>query len=235
MGLKETIQQNISDMQSELGRKYWQTSASSLTLLPAIQTALDQHAEGKLLDAGAGDLLYKPVVEEHCTDYESLDIIDNPDLDYQQDIQDMDLGSGTYDTVFCRNVLEHVPNPDEAMAEIHRVLKSNGTAVVTVPHLAYLHNEPHDYNRYTPHGIRRLAEDVGFEVVRVDPVGGLFSFLGYSLATFLLGATYHLPVASTITLKINNTMQKLLVLIDKFTGNSEYFPLNCLLVAKKKP
>jgi ubiquinone/menaquinone biosynthesis C-methylase UbiE len=43
---------------------------------------------------------------------------------------------GTFDRVLCSEVLEHVPDPWGVVAEMRRVLKGSGIAVVTVP------NEP---------------------------------------------------------------------------------------------
>jgi SAM-dependent methyltransferase len=40
---------------------------------------------------------------------------------------------GTFDNVFTIEVLEHVPNPFGAIAEIHRVLRPGGVWVVSVP------------------------------------------------------------------------------------------------------
>lgn len=42
----------------------------------------------------------------------------------------------TFDVVACLQVLEHVENPDTAIAEIHRVLKPGGCACVATPNTA---------------------------------------------------------------------------------------------------
>jgi SAM-dependent methyltransferase len=193
-------------MQSELRDDYWRTCAGDI-LLEDLTEKLNRYAHGRLLDAGAGDLLYRPIIEPHCETYESLDICDNPDLDYRQDIQAMDLPTNSFDTVFCRNVLEHVPRPDDALEEINRVLRDDGTAILSVPHLAYLHNEPHDYYRFTHHGIEHLAEQAGFRVVKWNSVGGLFSFLGYVFSTATLGLTYHRALLSRLALSLNFAVQ----------------------------
>lgn len=38
---------------------------------------------------------------------------------------------GTFDVVFCSEVIEHVPDPDRLVAEIRRVLKPRGSAVIS--------------------------------------------------------------------------------------------------------
>lgn len=136
----------------------------------------------------------------------------------------MELESGRYDTVFCRNVLEHVEEPRAALEEFARVLGTGGTAIVSVPHLSYLHNEPTDFYRFTSHGLRYLVSKTDLELVYVRPAGRLFSFLGWSLSTFLLGMTYHLPVVSRLVLGANRTLQLLFVGLDDSTNSIEYFP-----------
>jgi SAM-dependent methyltransferase len=49
------------------------------------------------------------------------------------DAADMPLESGSYDTVICVHVLEHVVDDRAVMNEIHRVLKPGGWALVSVP------------------------------------------------------------------------------------------------------
>jgi len=44
-----------------------------------------------------------------------------------------DIASETYDLVTSLHVLEHVPQPSEALSEIHRLLRRNGRAFCVVP------------------------------------------------------------------------------------------------------
>jgi SAM-dependent methyltransferase len=50
------------------------------------------------------------------------------------------LESGSFDYVFCLEVLEHLPpaETDAALAEIHRLVKADGFAVIGVPHELFL-------------------------------------------------------------------------------------------------
>lgn len=47
---------------------------------------------------------------------------------------------GFFDVVLCNQVAEHLVNPDNCFKEIHRVLKSQGVAYISVPNLCALHN-----------------------------------------------------------------------------------------------
>lgn len=49
------------------------------------------------------------------------------------DVTEIGFPDGEFDVVICNHVLEHVPEDEKAMREIHRVLKPGGFAVLQVP------------------------------------------------------------------------------------------------------
>jgi len=49
------------------------------------------------------------------------------------DLQHMDLPDDSIDTVLTPHVLEHVPDTDKALAELHRVLAPGGSVILMVP------------------------------------------------------------------------------------------------------
>jgi SAM-dependent methyltransferase len=84
------------------------------------------------------------------------------------DIRDMEVAD-EYDVIVCLNVLEHVYEWDAAIANLHRALRSGGTLFVLVPALYPLHDEPHDYWRFTEHALRKMF--ARFDDVDVDHAG----------------------------------------------------------------
>jgi len=52
------------------------------------------------------------------------------------DVERLHLAEGSYDAVLCMGVLEYLPRYSRALAEISRVLKSGGTAVLALPNRA---------------------------------------------------------------------------------------------------
>lgn len=56
----------------------------------------------------------------------------NDTFDIQLDITAMDLADASFDVVMANHVLEHVDDA-KALAEIHRILRPGGQAVITVP------------------------------------------------------------------------------------------------------
>ena len=231
--MDDVISRNIKKMQEELGSEYFRLSASGLAFSKVFPRLLEEYGGGRLLDAGAGKLLYSNLLEDYCDSYEALDIQEASGIDHVQDLQDTDLESESYDTVFCRNVLEHVEKPRSAMSEISRLLRDDGTAIVSVPHLAYLHNEPEDYYRFTRHGLEEIASDTELKAVEIRRAGGFFSFLGYIFSTFFMGLTYSIPLLRWFTFRFNLMIQYLCYWLDGILGTWRYLPLNYVAVFRK--
>jgi SAM-dependent methyltransferase len=85
---------------------------------------------------------------------------------------------GSFDGIICNEVLEHVFEKEKVLDEIRRVLRPGGWIILTAPMSWGLHYEPYDFWRFTPYSLRRLLEDRGFQVVRIEKVRGLFSLIG---------------------------------------------------------
>lgn len=86
------------------------------------------------------------------------------------------LQDNTYDGALLMNVLEHVYNHRQLVAEAVRVTKKEGTIVIVVPFLFPVHPSPDDFWRFTDRALKRLCEDVGCTSVTVVPLGsGVFA------------------------------------------------------------
>ena len=68
------------------------------------------------------------------------------------------------DCIIMNNVLEHVHNPKNTLAECRRVLKRGGVLLVTVPFLVKIHQEPIDYHRYTIYMLELLFKDFQYKI-----------------------------------------------------------------------
>lgn len=56
-----------------------------------------------------------------------------PDHVRNMNVLDLQFDAGTFDLVICNHVLEHIPQDTKALAEIYRVLKPGGKAILQVP------------------------------------------------------------------------------------------------------
>src|SRR5262249_16277822 len=74
-----------------------------------------------------------------------------------------------YATAVCTDVFEHLPNPTVLSSELFRILQPGGKALIGVPFLYWIHEQPFDYHRYTEFGLKYLFESAGFEVLEVKP------------------------------------------------------------------
>lgn len=148
---------------------------------------LKQYCSGLTLDAGSGGGAWHATILKFTNEYESIEIAPRGDHvpTWLGDITNMSaIPSERYDTVFCQQVLKHVPQPFEAVREINRVLKPGGKLIMTVPHLSKRHELPHDYYRYTQNGLRYIFENSEFDVAYIAGYGGIIPFLHHQ-ASFI--------------------------------------------------
>ena len=88
------------------------------------------------------------------------------------------LARAKLDSILCTEVLEHVPDPLAVWREFYRVLRVGGKVLLTTPMYWPGHEEPYDFYRYPEFGLRRLAQETGFEVAQLVPRGGAWAFFG---------------------------------------------------------
>ena len=149
---------------------------------------------GKLLDIGCGTKPYQNLF--HVCEYCGLEIDsersrDSGFADYFYDGNNFPFEPATFDSVLCNQVLEHVFNPDTFLLEIHRVLKSNGKLLLTVPFVWDEHEQPFDYARYSSFGLKALLEKNGFRVVHYEKLGADASTLFQLTNAYLFKISLH--------------------------------------------
>lgn len=236
MSLKDAIKENsrrISDACAGT-KDYFELATTNLSLYRALRAAARAHLRGRLLDAGAGRQAYRALLQESCAVYESLDLGDATGrIDHVADLQQTGLPDAQYDAIFCTQVLQHLPEPARAIREMARLLKPGGRLVISVPHLVWLHNEPHDYWRFTHHGMRHLCEQAGLQMLSAEKVGGLICFLAYAPSTAALALLWPVRPLFRIGLLVNRLFIRLMLLLDRVAGQRALYPANFLIVAQK--
>jgi SAM-dependent methyltransferase len=156
--------------------------------------ALAPRTRGRLLDVGCGDKPYeawfRPYVRsyigiEHATAFAATAAGARGGPDVVYDGGRLPFRDGAFDTVLSVQVLEHTPTPQALVAEMARVLADDGLLILTAPFQFRLHEEPYDYFRYSPHGLRALCERAGLDVLETIPQGSLWTVLGQKLNSYL--------------------------------------------------
>lgn len=138
---------------------------------------IPQYAGGRLVDLGCGKVpLFQAyggyVTENICLDWEHT-AHTNDHLDYTCDLNKrLPFNDGEFDTVILSDVLEHVAEPEQLWHEISRILRPEGKLLANVPFFYWLHEQPHDYYRYTEFALKRFAQLAGFRMLVLTPVGG---------------------------------------------------------------
>lgn len=216
------------------GKEYFTLSPTRASLSRVLMPAIKTHLCGRCLDAGAGRTAYAAVIRDAAEEYISLDIKPHSDLDAIGSLLNAPFKRESFDSAFCSQVLEHVPDPERALREIHACLQPGGTLIVSVPHLAYLHNEPHDYFRFTKHGLRVILERAGFETVAIEPAGGLLSFLGHIPSVLIKALAFPIPGVNRAVLRLNAYYSTWVAWLDERVEPRKLFALNYVAVARKK-
>lgn len=129
---------------------------------------------GSLLDVGCGEKPYRRWLPG-VTDHVGLDVVGGPHVDHVVEPGAVwPLPDAYFDAVLCTQVLEHAEDPDHVLSEIGRVLRPGGVLVLSLPFIYNEHGAPHDYRRFSAHGVRLLLRD-GYEDLRLKTEGGIGS------------------------------------------------------------
>jgi SAM-dependent methyltransferase len=88
----------------------------------------------RVLDVGPWSSIGRAFRPLGSVTYIGLDLVRlHRHVDVMGDITSAPLGDGLFDLVLCNHVLEHIEDDRAAMAELHRVVRPGGLAVVSVP------------------------------------------------------------------------------------------------------
>lgn len=155
----------------------------------ALTNAVNQYAHGILLDIGCGEKPYHILTEGLVTAHIGLDQLGSVHSKQHVDIfataYATGLADNSVDTVLCTMVMEHLEYPQDALCEMHRVLKSGGYVILSAPLFWHLHEEPRDFYRYTKYGLAHLLTTAGFEIIGIKPLSGFGVTFSQELAYFL--------------------------------------------------
>lgn len=154
--------------------------------------------QGTVLDIGAADRW----IARHSAAASNYIALDYPstgrDLyaarpDVFADGANLPFADASIDNIVCLEVLEHVRWPDKLLAEVARVLKPGGQLFLSTPFLYPVHDAPHDYQRYTSHGLARSLANAGLTLQSTQAQGSAIRTAGLMLSLAIAGGATHLP------------------------------------------
>ncbi len=136
--------------------------------------------EMSFLDFSPSRMLYKKWKSRKDISYFPTDFENEFLSDYHYDITRIDAEEEKFDLIVCYHVLEHIIDDRKAMAELYRVLKKNGRALIQTPfkegeiyedysvtsaegRLEHFGQDDH-VRIYSVSGLERRLEDAGFKV-----------------------------------------------------------------------
>jgi SAM-dependent methyltransferase len=144
----------ILDLQFE---SIWRFVREALNSLPP---------DGVVLDFGAGRA---PFRHKFDASWKYVTVDPNAPADYRT-LADLPAGFRA-DLAIAFEVLEHLPQPERVLTELHQYVRPDARLWITVPFNARVHGAPDDFRRWTPSGIRQLLEGSGWTVERLEARG----------------------------------------------------------------
>ncbi len=112
-----------------------------------------------------------PLTQVKSWQYVNIDKTTSPD--YCCNAENIPVADASFDTALLCEVIEHLERPVAVLREALRVLKTNGTLIISIPFLFPLHADPHDYQRWTERKIRSVLQEVGFSEIHIATMGGV--------------------------------------------------------------
>jgi SAM-dependent methyltransferase len=160
----------------ELEERHWWFVARRRILLDVLERSLAPQRQLEILDAGCGGGATMESLRRYgCVcgmDISSVAVEYNREHGRQVvlgSIEQIPFAEDSFDLALALDVIEHVPDDLRALEELRRVLRPEGSLLVTVPALRMLWGN-HDvaaghYRRYTLAELYNRVEAAGFEII----------------------------------------------------------------------
>jgi SAM-dependent methyltransferase len=204
----------------------------------AYERYLPEFARGRLLDLGCGKVplyaAYRAKVSEiTCVDW-GMSAHGGQHLDVTHDLnQPLPLPDERFDTVILSDVLEHVRAPEALLGEVARILAPGGKLLLNVPFFYWLHEQPHDYYRYTEHALRAMVQRSGLQLVSLESLGGAPEVLADVIGKHVCQVPFVGRMSSRVLQKMTHAITGLPAISRQLAPSRQRFPLAYFLVAGK--
>lgn len=150
---------------------YYDLNMALTTKLDSLKSLIN---EKKILEYGAGERPFEEFFKG--MNVVAADISQNTqgtiDVILDKESNQLPFPDSSFDAIVIFDVLEHIKNDREICTEFKRVLTPGGVVIGNVPFLYRFHEEPYDYHRYTPSGLRFLFNEIsGLTEEKIEPIG----------------------------------------------------------------
>jgi ubiquinone/menaquinone biosynthesis C-methylase UbiE len=223
-----TIQQRLTSQQSQTPAQCATAVVAALPGVSAIvgnpstrdawmkRAAERTPAGSAVLDVSSGARPYR-ALWAHCA-YQSHEFEGNRDIvdvsrgedgklpknlrsthDYVGDISATGAPAAFFDVVLLTEVLEHIPQPLRAVAELARVAKPGGDIYITAPFTSGSHQTPYHFAAgYSREFYAYAANLTGLEVVSIESQGDYFKLMAQEISRALTCASIDNAAAAEV-------------------------------------
>jgi SAM-dependent methyltransferase len=136
-----------------------------------------------VLDIGGRLQPYRPLLGTRTKSYVAVDLQMTPLVNVRAAAEALPFRDEQFDFVICTQVVEYLPDPGLAVAEIERVLRKGGVLFLSAPSV-FLRDNDKEYWRFLPEGLRYLLRE--FETVEVIPEGNSLTGFFRTCNVFLM-------------------------------------------------
>jgi len=144
-----------------------------------------------ILDYGCGNSPYREMFNDKNSKYVTADIVENILAEVHLDSKgQVPLDNNSFDTIISTQVLEHVDNPNLYLSEVKRLLKKDGTLILSTHGYWLYHTTPNDYWRWTSAGLKKILSENGFDIIYFN---GIMNRSSVGLQLFQDGLLFKLP------------------------------------------
>jgi SAM-dependent methyltransferase len=173
-------------------------NVSAARIARSIRDSLDRPSQARVLDIGCGRGLLLAELSRWGVQGVGLERAVEEPAQFSSSVEiriggvrDQEFANSTFDAAILWHALEHLPDPQESLAEVRRILKPGGLLVLAVPNNAswqsrafgrhWFHLDVPRHLHFFGHaGLTDLVRRHGYRVVKsstLDPVQNLFGFM----------------------------------------------------------
>lgn len=188
-----------------------------------IYSNFSQYVGGRVLEVGAGIGNIVDFYQSKCKEIVATDLFDTkieimkerfnhlPHIKsmtiniFDNHLQSDTIKNGSFDTVICINVLEHIEDDKAAMMKMLDLLRDNGKLIIYVPALSFLYCEMDSsighYRRYNKGRLSKFAAEMNMKILK----NHYANFLGV-LPYFIKGKVLKKTTAYSETISDKNVI-----------------------------